>query len=92
MVIFYITDGKLTENRRKIPTRMKCVEFHHQGEWKTVGKFRRIRNFPFASSEIVGFTRSPFRKSFPSPLQVSLLHPIRLTEFSVKFFYSVEVS
>jgi hypothetical protein len=42
MVIFYITVGKLTENCRKIPTRMKCVEFHHQGERKTVGKFRRI--------------------------------------------------
>ncbi len=88
LVIFFINDGKLTENRRKIPSRLKCVEFIHQGDRKTVGKFRRIRNFPSSSSEIVGFTRFSCRKSFPSPLQVSLLHPFRLAEFSVNFFFS----
>jgi hypothetical protein len=89
IVIFFINDGKLTENRRKIPSRLKCVEFIRQGDRKTVGKFRRIRNFPSSSSEIVGFTRFSCRKSFPSPLQVSLLHPFRLAEFSVNFFFSV---
>ncbi len=55
----------------------------------TVGNFRWYRNIPSSSLELVGLTRSSCQKSFPSPLQVSLLHPVRLAEFSVNFFYSV---
>ncbi len=70
-------DGKLSENS-------------FMGEQKTVGKFRWFRNIPSSSSELVGLTRSSCRNSFPSPLQVSLLHPVRLAKFSVNFFFSVE--
>ena len=69
-------DGKLSENS-------------FAGEQKTVGKFRWFRNIPSSSSELVGLTRSSRLNSFPSPLQVSLLHPVRLAEFSVNFFFSV---
>ncbi len=55
----------------------------------TVGKFRWYRNIPSTSSELVGLTWSSCQKSFPSPLQVSLSHPVRLAEFSVNYFYSV---
>ncbi len=69
-------DGKLSENS-------------FAGEQKTIGKFRWFRNIPSSSSELVGLIRSSCQKSFPSPLQVSLLHPVRLAEFSVNFFFSV---
>ncbi len=68
-------DGKLSENS-------------FAGEQKTVGKFWWFRNIPSSSLELVGLTRSSCQKSFPSPLQVSLLHPVRLAEFSVNFFFS----
>ncbi len=70
-------DGKLSENS-------------FAWEQKTVGKFRFFRNIPSSSSELVGLIWSSCRKSFPSPWQVSLLHPVRLAEFSVNFFYSVQ--
>ncbi len=73
--------------RRKVDGKLSEKSF--AGEQKTVRKFRWFRNIPCSSSELVGFTRSSCRKSFPSPLQVSLLHPVRLAEFSVNFFFSV---
>ncbi len=54
----------------------------------TIGKLRWFRNIPSSWSELVGLTRSSCRKSFLSPFQVSLLHPVRLAEFSVNFFDS----
>ncbi len=55
----------------------------------TVGKFCWFWNIPSSSSELVGITWSTCWKSFPSPLKVRLLHPAKLKEFSVNFFYSV---
>ncbi len=72
---------------RKVDGKLSGNSF--AGEQKTVGKFRWFRNIPSSSSELVELTRSSYWKSFLSPLQVSLLHPVRLAEFSVNFFYSV---
>jgi len=68
-------DGKLSENS-------------FAWEQKTVRKFRCYRNIPPSSSELVELIWSSCQKSFPSPLQVSLLHRVRLAEFSVNFFFS----
>ncbi len=75
------TVGKFRWFRNVPPESSKLVRL-------TVGKFRWFWNIPSSLSELVGLTWSTCWKSFPSPLQVSLIHPVRLTEFSVNFFYN----
>ncbi len=70
--------GKLTENCRKTPLR----ENKNRREIPMISKYSV---FVVGTRRIYSIFMS---KKFPSPLQVSLLHPVRLAEFSVNFFFS----
>ena len=86
----------LTESCRKIPLPFNSIEFPLPGDRKTVGKFHwwpmRVEIFNPHCRNSSEYLALPVKKFFRPPDTWVLRHPVRLADFSVNYFYSVEDS